>query len=164
MMMMMTAARPVCVTTLNLFGRIVGRLLADAFFSLQMSSFALKINAVSFFRGAQQKNSCCTFEWLHRQSERICHHNLAAFHLKYFVGTINEWGNLLFVVDIVISCCISTLAICIRNHFGGDEDESNYKYLNPSDSDVRFIRQLNDFYFRFFRLETSPFQIGHISV
>lgn len=50
------------------------------------------------------------------------------------------------------------------NHFGGDEDESDYKYLNPSNSDVRFIRQSNDVYFRFFRLETSLFQIGHISV
>lgn len=32
------------------------------------------------------------------KKKRICHHNLAALHLKYFVGTINEWGNRFFLL------------------------------------------------------------------
>lgn len=98
---MMKTATSFYVTT-SYFVALYSALSICSLVSLQKQSSKTIVVSFCDTRTREKKcreeiSNCCTFQVTLSPSEwreRLCHHNLAALHLKYFVGTINEWGNL----------------------------------------------------------------------
>lgn len=73
----------------------------STFFSIQQQSVSFKRSSLFPLRKKreeQKRRLLYLSMTLSPKKKRICHHNLAALHLKYFVGTINKRGNRFFLL------------------------------------------------------------------